>query len=170
MDHLRWSTRTQKNLYKFTIAESKEDSKDARKFCGLRKAIDTKHKLSWITEGGQHDAKAERTRVRINAKVEFLLKGTQHKKKWLHRKWLRIWLQIDTKFELNGHGKNEALAKNFNARKRTDLSRSTTCSLNQLNTTIHKMLCSVTTIDCSIYCRALSPFERPELEWKLNRR
>ena len=107
---------TKENLYKFAIAESKGGLKH-KENCGLRKAIDTKktQRLSRITEGGQHDAK-ERKQSGLGFEstqsgISFERNSTQnvaHKENDCGSGF-----RSTQKFELNGHGKNEALAAKF---------------------------------------------------------
>ena len=66
-----------------------------QKNCGLRKAIDTKHKLSWITEGGQHDTKQSGLGFESTQKWNFFERNSTQNG-CTQRKWLRIWLQINT--------------------------------------------------------------------------
>ena len=93
--------------------------------------VDTKHKSR--ADSG----------VRINAKVEFLLRKELNTKMVAHKENDCGSGCRSTQFELNGHGKMKLLLLNFNAR-RSDLSRSTTC-VHSISTQYNdtQMLCSM---------------------------
>ena len=81
VDHLRWSTQTQwkKSVQKITIAESKGGLKTQRKLWTAEGYLHKEHKWTWLLwtvseaqwSTQSTKMKAERTRVWINAKVEF---------------------------------------------------------------------------------------------------
>ena len=132
VDHLRRSTHKERDLYKICNCGIQRRTQNTKKIVDGGRLSTQRTQMNLIAVDREwssmvntkHKMKAERTRVWINAKVEFLWERELNTKCCTQKKWLRIRVQINT-IELNGHGKNEALAKNFNARK-ADLSRSTT--------------------------------------------
>ena len=137
----------ERNLYKFAIAESKVGLKRRKKICGLRKAIDTKR--TQICRGSRKvvntTQKAERTRVRINAKWSFFWKSNSTQNGCTQRKMIAD-PSADQHNWIEWTRKKWSSCKNFNARK-SDLSRSTTVFTQyQLNTMIHKCFAWMTMI------------------------
>ena len=121
VDHLRWSTRTQwkKSVQNLQLRNPKKGLKRRKKICGLRKAIDTKRarKLDccgpWVRLNGQHKAQRQSgLGFESTQKWNFFEKENSTQNGCTQRKWLRIWLQINTIW-IEWTRKNEALAAKF---------------------------------------------------------
>ena len=150
MDHLRWSTQ-RKSVQKITVAELLSRVQKTQNLW-KRKAIYTKNTneiwLLWTVSEAQWSTqstkmKTERTRVWINAKVEFLWERELNTKCCTQKIYCGSECR-STQLNWTDTEKMKLLLLNFNARKRTDLSRSTTC-VHSISTQYNdtQMLCSV---------------------------